>query len=129
MIEAGILLGAAYLYTRRLWLAAGLHAAWNFTQGWVFSIPISGTGQPVGLLVSERHGSELLTGGKFGLEASMAAVFVATIAGLILLWKAYEKGTFVGPMWRSKPAYPAGGEPVADEGATRQTTLPTSSAT
>ena len=70
-----------------------------------------------------------MTGGKFGLEASMAAVFVATIAGLILLWKAYEKGTFVGPMWRSKPAYPAGGEPVVDEGATRQTTLPTSSAT
>jgi membrane protease YdiL (CAAX protease family) len=32
MVEAGILLGAAYLYTRRLWLAAGMHAAWNFTQ-------------------------------------------------------------------------------------------------
>ena len=39
--EAGILLGAAYMLTRRLWLACGIHAAWNFTQGWVFSAPAS----------------------------------------------------------------------------------------
>jgi len=99
MVEAGILLGAAYLLTRRLWFAVGIHAAWNFTQGWVFSIPVSGTGQPIGLLVTERNGPEWLTGGKFGLEASMAAVVVATIAGLFLLWKAYRKGGFVAPMW------------------------------
>jgi len=99
MIEAGILLGAAYLYTRRLWLAAGMHAAWNFTQAWVFSVPVSGTGQPIGILVTRRTGPEWLTGGDFGLEASMAAVFVATVAGLWLLWKAHRKGTFVPPLW------------------------------
>jgi len=99
MVEAGVLLGAAYLYTRRLWLAAGMHAAWNFTQAWVFSVPVSGTGQPVGILVTERHGPEWLTGGDFGLEASLAAVLVATAAGLWLLWKAHQKGTFVAPLW------------------------------
>jgi membrane protease YdiL (CAAX protease family) len=99
MMEAGILLGAAYLYTRRLWLAAGLHAAWNFTQAWVFSIPVSGTGQSVGILVTRRKGPDWLTGGDFGLEASMAAVLVATVAGLFLLWKAHQKGGFVPPMW------------------------------
>ena len=102
MIEAGILLGAAYLYTRRLWLAAGLHAAWNFTQGWVFSVPVSGTGQPIGLLVTERHGPQWLTGGDFGLEASMAAVLVATLAGVALLWLAYRKGNFVAPIWHRR---------------------------
>ena len=101
MVEAGILLGAAYLYTRRLWLAAGMHAGWNFTQAWVFSVPVSGTGQPVGILVTERHGSEWLTGGKFGLEASMAAVVVATAAGIFILWTAYRKGGFVAPKWRT----------------------------
>jgi membrane protease YdiL (CAAX protease family) len=100
MIEAGVLLGAAYLYTRRLWLAAGIHAAWNFTQGWVFSVPVSGTGQPIGLLVTRRTGPEWLTGGDFGLEASMAAVLVATLAGVFLLWKAHRKGGFVAPLWR-----------------------------
>ena len=100
MVEAGILLGACYLYTRRLWLAAGLHAAWNFTQAWVFSVPVSGTGQPIGILVTNRAGPEWLTGGDFGLEASLAAVFVASVAGLWLLWKAYGKGGFVAPAWR-----------------------------
>lgn len=100
MIEAGILLGAAYLYTRRLWLAAGMHAAWNFTQAWVFSVPVSGTGQTVGILVTRRSGPEWLTGGDFGLEASFAAVLVATVAGLFLLRKAHARGTFVSPIWR-----------------------------
>jgi membrane protease YdiL (CAAX protease family) len=100
MIEAGILLGACYLYTRRLWLAAGLHAAWNFTQAWVFSVPVSGTGQSIGILVTRRTGPEWLTGGDFGLEASAAAVLVATIAGVVLLWKAHQKGRFVAPIWR-----------------------------
>lgn len=100
MIEAGILLGACYLYTRRLWLAAGLHAAWNFTQAWVFSVPVSGTGQSIGILVTRRTGPEWLTGGDFGLEASAAAVLIATIAGVALLWKAHQKGRFVAPIWR-----------------------------
>ena len=100
MIEAGILLGACYLYTRRLWLAAGLHAAWNFTQAWVFSVPVSGTGQSIGILVTRRTGPEWLTGGDFGLEASAAAVLVATVAGVVLLWKAHQKGRFVAPIWR-----------------------------
>ena len=100
MIEAGILLGAAYLYPRRLWLAAGIHAAWNFTQAWVFSVPVSGTGETVGILVTRRTGPEWLTGGDFGLEASLAAVFVASAAGLWMLWKAHQHGTFVAPIWQ-----------------------------
>ena len=102
MVEAGILLGAAYLYTRRLWLAAGIHAAWNFTQGWVFSVPVSGTGQPIGLLVTRRTGPTWLTGGDFGLEASLAAVLVATVAGVWLLWQAQRRGGFVAPTWRRR---------------------------
>lgn len=100
MIEAGVLLGAAYLYTRRLWLAAGMHAAWNFTQAWVFSVPVSGTGQTVGILVTRRSGPDWLTGGDFGLEASLAAVLVATIAGVFLLRMAHGKGGFVLPVGR-----------------------------
>ena len=42
-LEAGVMLGAAYMLTRSLWLPMGLHAAWNFTQGEIFDIPVSGT--------------------------------------------------------------------------------------
>lgn len=99
-MEAGILLGAAYLYTRRLWLAMGIHAAWNFTQGWVFSVPVSGGKAPEGLLATSRHGPEWLTGGDFGLEASVVALVVATLAGIVLLRLAAHHSRFVP--WRPR---------------------------
>lgn len=99
MLEAGILLGAAYLVTRRLWFAVGLHASWNFTQAWVFSVPVSGTGTPIGLISTRRDGPELLTGGQFGLEASMVAVVLVTIAGIYLLRRAVKKGEIRFPEW------------------------------
>ena len=37
MLEAGVLLGACFIVTRRLWLAIGVHVAWNFVQGGVFA--------------------------------------------------------------------------------------------
>ncbi len=101
-LEAGILLGAAYLLTRRLWLAIGIHAAWNFTQGWVFSVPVSGGDAPLGLLITRRVGPDWLTGGDFGLEASVIAMLVATGAGLWLLRLAAQRGGFKQPMWAAQ---------------------------
>lgn len=98
-VEAGILLGAAYLWKRRLWIPIGIHAAWNFTQGWVFSVPVSGGKAPDGLLVTSRNGPEWLTGGNFGLEASVVAMVVATAAGLILLLRVVKQGGIRPPMW------------------------------
>jgi len=98
-MEAGILLGAAYMLTRRLWLPIAIHAAWNFTQGWVFSVPVSGGEAPQGLLITTRAGPEWLTGGAFGLEASVVAMVVATAAGLLMAWQAVRSGDVRSAMW------------------------------
>ena len=96
--EAGVMLGAAYMLTRSLWMPMGLHAAWNFTQGEIYDIPVSGT--PVhGLLVARLSGPPLLTGNGFGLEASLIAITVATLFGLWLLWLAIRKGELMKPWW------------------------------
>lgn len=55
-LEAGVLLAAVFMYTRRLWMAIGLHAAWNFTEGGIFGASVSG-GRSHGLLESHFHGS------------------------------------------------------------------------
>jgi membrane protease YdiL (CAAX protease family) len=95
-IEAGIMLGAIYMLTRRLWAAIGLHMAWNSVQGGVFGIKVSGTDVP-GLLISKSSGSELLTGGAFGAEASLPAIILCTAVGVYFLWRAKQKGQVVAP--------------------------------
>jgi uncharacterized protein len=102
-LEAGLLLGAAFLLTRRLWIAIGIHSAWNFTQGWVFSVPVSGGEVPLGLLVTRRIGPDWLTGGAFGLEASAVALVVATLAGVALLRLVVKRGRVVRPGWLDRP--------------------------
>ncbi len=97
-LEAGIMLGACYMLTRSLWLAVGLHMGWNITQGFVFAVPVSG--HPVqGLVRAELSGHPLLSGGAFGLEASVIGLGVATAAGLWLLRRAIAAGQLKPPMW------------------------------
>jgi hypothetical protein len=97
-LEAGVMLGAAYMLTRSLWLPMGLHAAWNFSQGEIYDIPVSGT-EVHGLIDARLSGPPLLTGNGFGLEASLIAIVVATLFGLWLLWLAIGKGELVQPRW------------------------------
>ena len=96
--EAGVLLGGAYMLTRSLWLPMGIHAAWNFTQGEIFDIPVSGASAH-GLLTARLTGSPLLTGNGFGLEASPIAIVVATAAGVWLVVLAVRRGQLVQPWW------------------------------
>jgi hypothetical protein len=98
-IEAGLLLAAAYMLTRRLWLCIGFHAAWNFTQGSVFSGAVSGTQEPTGLIKTTMHGPELITGGNFGMEASVVALVLLTTTGVVMLVMAIRRGEVRSPMW------------------------------
>ena len=66
MLEAGVLLGAAYAVTGRLWLPIGLHIGWNFTEGSLFGMSVSGNAIDTGLLHGTLTGPPLLTGGAFG---------------------------------------------------------------
>ncbi len=100
-IEAGVMLAAAYVLTRRLWLAIGIHFAWNFTQGAIFNVAVSGN-QTGGLLRSSLGGPEMLSGGSFGAEASPIALAICLAAGLFLLLKAREH--WQAPFWRRRAA-------------------------
>lgn len=97
-LEAGVLLGGVYMLTRNLWAAIGLHAAWNFTQGFIFDVPISGIDQQ-GLVEAQLSGPTLLSGGAFGLEASLIAIVIATTAGVALVVLAVRNGELVRPWW------------------------------
>jgi CAAX protease family protein len=53
-IEAGVMLGAFYALTGRLWMSIGVHSAWNFTQGYLFGAAVSGSDFPP-CQCRERH--------------------------------------------------------------------------
>jgi hypothetical protein len=99
-IWAGLLLTGCYLLTRRLWLGIALHAAWNYTQGTVYSGIVSGNAPPNGLLKSTLHGPDWLTGGSFGVEASVLAVVIGSTAGVLMLVGAVRRGHIVPPFWK-----------------------------
>jgi membrane protease YdiL (CAAX protease family) len=102
-VEAGILLAAAFMLTRRLWMSMGFHFAWNFTQSGIFSGIVSGSDSAPGLIKDTIEGPALLTGGQFGLEASVIAALFCTTTGVILLIMAVRRGHVVQPFW-NRPA-------------------------
>jgi membrane protease YdiL (CAAX protease family) len=107
-VEAGVLLGGVYMLSRSLWAPIGLHAAWNFTQGEIYDVPVSGL-DGTGLVEAKLSGPELLSGGAFGLEASVIALVIATGAGVWMVARAVRAGHVVRPWWvRRKLVYNAG---------------------
>ena len=99
-IEAGLLLAAAYMVTRRLWLSIGFHMAWNYTQSAIFSGIVSGSVSDPGLIRSNIKGPAVLTGGSFGLESSVIAFLLCTTTGVLMLVAAIRRGNLVPPFWR-----------------------------
>jgi uncharacterized protein len=107
ILEAGILLAAAYMLTRRLWFCIGIHFGWNYTQGGIFSGAVSG-GTTKGLLQAKMVGPAWLTGGAFGVEGSAVAITICAAAALVLIVVSVRKGNVVRPFWSHVRAAVAG---------------------
>lgn len=82
-VEAGVLLGAAYLWRRNLWFAIGLHFAWNAIVA-LMGIPVSGN-EASGLFRVDMRGADLLTGGAFGIEGSVVVVAISLLISVPML--------------------------------------------
>ncbi|MBU7581085.1 MAG: CPBP family intramembrane metalloprotease [Porphyrobacter sp.] len=95
---AGTLLGGAYMLTRSLWLPVGLHFGWNVTQGLVWDVPVSGYDGD-GLVDARLVGDPLISGGAFGLEASVIALVVGGAAGAWMVRRAVRAGQVMQPWW------------------------------
>jgi uncharacterized protein len=89
-IDGGLTLGLLYMVTGRLWMAIGMHTAWDFFEesflgvnthnGFLLSTPVQGK-------------SALLTGGSYGPDGSLLAMMVGVLCCAAILW-ASKKGHF-----------------------------------
>ncbi|HMS10020.1 MAG TPA: CPBP family intramembrane metalloprotease, partial [Pyrinomonadaceae bacterium] len=84
---AGIWFAVAYLRTRDLWFATGLHVMWNWMQGAFFGIEVSGLREliPAPLLMETDAGPAWLTGGTYGLEGGIACT-IALLISTAVIW-------------------------------------------
>lgn len=100
-IEAGILLSAVYIYTRRMWLALALHMAWNYTQGIIFGVRVSGLNQE-GVITPVIEGPDILTGGSFGLEASVISIVICLFISFYYIQLSIIDKKIVQPVWKRR---------------------------
>lgn len=83
---ASIMFGLAFIRTRSLAMPLGLHFMANFIQGGVLGFGVSGSDQSGVLKPTFAEVPEWLTGGSFGIEASVPGLIFVLIT-LLLLYK------------------------------------------
>ncbi len=79
-----LLLAAAYLRSRALWVSWGINFGWKASRALLFGLTIAGVNQHSPVVVGDPVGPFRLTGGGFGLEASWTALLLLLIALPIL---------------------------------------------
>lgn len=84
---AGVWFSVAYLKTRNLWFPFGIHLMWNWLQGAIFGIPVSGiTSLTTAPFMNETEkGAKIITGGDYGIEGGVACA-IAIIVSTALIW-------------------------------------------
>ena len=90
-VEAGLLLGAAYKWSGSLWVPIGIHWAWNYTQGNIFGLAVSGSNAGETILTTIVNGPDIITGGAFGPEASIISVILGTFFTIVFLANCYRR--------------------------------------
>ena len=76
-LASGWLFGMAYAYHQTIWVPVGMHWAWNYLEGGVFGCSVSGTPLDYRPLITPKiSGTDLLSGGAFGPEASIICVAI-----------------------------------------------------
>ena len=85
---AGIWFATAYLKTRDLWFPLGIHLTWNWLQGPVFGINVSGIAEfsPDPVFRATDVGPAWLTGGSYGIEGGLACTFALIISTALIYY-------------------------------------------
>ncbi len=88
----GIFASVYMIKSGDIWGAAAIHSAWNFVQGNIFGIQVSGLGKQESVFsVALKEGGSLINGGGFGLEGGLAVTLVLVVATIIVLY--YKSGS------------------------------------
>lgn len=84
----GVAMSLYLLKTDTIWGIGGIHGAWNFAQGNLFGVLVSGQSSGTSIMQFTPQGNQdWLSGGSFGIEGSIVS---SIILFLLILYLAYQ---------------------------------------
>ena len=86
IFAGGLLFAFAYMRSGALWLPIGIHFAWNFMQGPVLGIPVTGIKMDAGWHPLRAGGPVVWTGGTLGVEGGYACLFGLALGAAIIFF-------------------------------------------
>jgi len=98
-LQAGLMLPAAYVFSRNLWLPIFIHFGWDLAEPGIFGGINSSSSLTQGLLTSKIAGNTLLTGGESGPQNSLTSLLLCLGTGFIFLVLAKRKDKLIKPRW------------------------------
>ena len=92
IILAGVMLAIPYVVTGQLGLSVGLHFAWNFIQGGIYGLPVSGIPFRQSIIQTRIDGPDLWTGGAFGPEGGIVGLIGVIVLIICSVFWLYYRG-------------------------------------
>ena len=86
LVLFGVFASVYFIKTENIWGVGAIHSIWNFVQGNLYGIRVSGT--PVHCSIFEiatNYDKTLINGGDFGLEGGLGVTIVLVVATVITL--------------------------------------------
>ena len=91
---AGLSFSCMAVYFDDIWVASGAHSMWNYAQGNIFGILVSGMNMGSSIFSFELIGNTLVSGGKFGLEGGIG-VFIIELITIFIFCYLFKKKVHV----------------------------------
>ena len=98
----GVCAALLLLDCENIWIVGAFHSMWNFVQGNLYGIHVSGNKVQNSIFTSENvMGMEVINGGNFGMEGGMSVFVVLVIGIVILMYRLKKKGAII--KWSEQP--------------------------
>lgn len=92
----GVFASLLLLEFGNIWIAGAFHSVWNFVQGNIYGIQVSGTNKSSSVFVTSNvAGREIINGGSFGMEGGLSVTFILALGIVLLFYLLYKRGDII----------------------------------